>query len=119
MSQVSIDLVAGLQDIVYPGETMAVANAVASIANTLIAVWYYDEVQAKWLAYSPTAPNWANDLTVMTKGETYSINMTEATVWIVNVADVPSPEASKFPWAVIAVGVAALVGMIILTKGKR
>jgi hypothetical protein len=78
---VTVDLVPGLQDVVFQGETRPIAGAFAGIADKIIAVWYYDEATGTWLGYSPTVPEWANDLTELVKGQTYSINASAACQW--------------------------------------
>ncbi len=104
----NIQLTIGLNEVVYPGVTMPIADAVASIATTINAVWYYDKIADKWLGYAPSAPSWANDLATVTKGETYSVTALENCTWVI---DTGQP---KSDWWKIIVAVLMLVGLIAL-----
>lgn len=104
----NIQLIIGQNEVVYPGATMPVADAVASIATKINSIWYYDKVAGKWLGYSPTAPSWANDLATVTKGETYSVTALANCTWVIQT------EQPKSDWWKIAVAVLILVGLIAL-----
>ncbi len=67
--------------VVYTGVDKSLAEALASILDKVSAVWWWDEAAQAWRAYSPTAPDWANDLTLMLSGETYYIYVTAECIW--------------------------------------
>lgn len=112
-----IDLAVGLNVFIYEGTTMPVAEAVASIADKLTAVWYQAE-DGSWLAYQPGAPDWANTLTTLENGLQYQFNMTEAVSWLVPGTEEPSPP-SKGTSNWIKFGIPLGLGVILLALKKQ
>ena len=73
------NLVAGYQEIVWPGDTVAVATAVRG--RPIEAVWHYDAADAVWYVYVPGAPDFVNSLADLETGLTYGIRASEAFTW--------------------------------------
>lgn len=66
-----LSLTAGWNVEAYLGPTKPADKAVASIADKLNVIWYFDNTTKKWSAYKPGAPPWANDLTTLVSGNVY------------------------------------------------
>jgi hypothetical protein len=78
---ITVDLVAGKNIIVFEGSTRDIAPAFAGYEDKIIAVWYQDPTTGNWLGYSPSGPDWANDLHQLVKGKTYTINAAVDCQW--------------------------------------
>lgn len=79
---VTENLAVGLQGITFQGATRPIAGQFAGLEDKINAVWWWDESNQKWLGYSPAAPDWANDLLTLGKGEVYWINALSECQWI-------------------------------------
>lgn len=73
--------IVGGNEVTYVGSDKAPAEALASILDKVSAVWWWDQSNEEWFGYSPTAPDWANNLKMMGGGLTYLIYVTEECVW--------------------------------------
>ncbi len=71
--------------VIYQGPTRPIKDAFFAIQDKIEAVWWYDTVAGKWKGWNPTAPDWANELTTLTKGETYIIRANAACNWAYDV----------------------------------
>ena len=78
---VTVDIAVGIQDVIFQGTTRLIKGAFVGLEDKISAVWWWDETAQAWRGYSPSAPDWANDLLNLTQGYTYSINASVACQW--------------------------------------
>ena len=78
---VNVELVAGGNTIVFQGSTREIAPAFVGYEDKIQAVWYQDPDTGNFLGYSPSAPEWANDLKWLIQGATYEITAIVNCVW--------------------------------------
>lgn len=83
---VTENLAVGLQEVVFQGETRPIAGQFAGLEDKVEAVWRWDEANQVWLGYSPSAPDWANDLLTLEQGEVYWINALSECQWTYNLS---------------------------------
>jgi hypothetical protein len=73
-----IPLARGLNEIVYPGPTRPVAEALVSIAGGFTTVWHWDNASQLWSAFRPGF-EFLSDLKQLVPGEVYWIDVDRAT----------------------------------------
>jgi hypothetical protein len=78
---ITVNLVAGSNIVAFEGSTRDIAPAFAGYEDRITGVWYQDPITGNWLGYSPSAPDWANDLKQLVKGATYTINAAMDCQW--------------------------------------
>jgi len=74
-------LTAGWNMISFKSSNQSIATAINSIKANLISVWAFENQTKSWKAYSPTAPNWANDLKSMDTANPYWIEVNKDLAW--------------------------------------
>jgi predicted heme/steroid binding protein len=74
-------LKAGLNTGKYGGPSLPITDAITSIANNLVAIWWQD-ISGGWHCYQPGAPAWANDLSVLNSGDTYCVYVSADCDWL-------------------------------------
>ena len=74
-----IDLQAGQNTVVYPGETIGVEDATIPIRDEMQSICYWDG--SAWLVYTP-GPAY-DDLSILVKGQTYNVYMEVDKTWII------------------------------------
>ena len=74
-----IELQAGMNEVVYPGRTTNIEDAVAPIKNELNRVLFFDG--STWHIYRTSGPT--GDLDTFVNGETYMVNMSAPKTWTV------------------------------------
>lgn len=75
---VTVDLVAGNNEIVFQGSTRDIAPAFDGYEDCVNAVWWWDDETQTWYSYGPGAPS---DLWYLVEGETYVIHANEDCQW--------------------------------------
>jgi len=70
----------------------AISAVLAGIMDDVISVWYWNAAAARWYSFAPGA---ASDLTSMTDGKAYWINMEAART--LNLAGTEMPEGTQLP----------------------
>jgi hypothetical protein len=70
----------------------AISAVLAGIMDDVISVWYWNAAAARWYSFAPGA---ASDLTSMTDGKAYWINMDAART--LNLAGTEMPEGTQLP----------------------
>jgi hypothetical protein len=70
----------------------AISAVLAGIMDDIISVWYWNAAAARWYSFAPGA---ASDLTSMTDGKAYWINMDAART--LNLAGTEMPEGTQLP----------------------
>ena len=76
----SLSLVAGWNNLVYPGETLPLAQALSGGGNVVDAVWQWDADSQAWESWFAVAPSLAT-LTVLTADRAYWVHAIIATTW--------------------------------------
>jgi len=76
-----VNLTAGWNLVSFASGNQGIAGALQSIAAKVVSVWAFDNASKSWEAYSPTAPAWANNLTMMETATPYWIEVSTDVVW--------------------------------------
>ena len=76
---IEIELQSGMNTVVYPGQTMNIEDATASIRTDLESVSYWNG--SAWLVYTPSPAY--DDLNTLVKGQTYNVYMKAGATWSV------------------------------------
>jgi len=112
-----VDLVAKpageFQTIKYLGDTLPCAEAVSPDVAAAIysGIWYWNG--ADWVGWSPTAPDWANDLKILEYGKTYEINVSTAIRWTFIGGQ------KRSPWLWVGVGTVGFLALAAASEGSR
>lgn len=111
---VTLNLVEGWNNMAYPGATRPVPQALAAIAGRYDAVYYWDAPTARWLGYSPAAPEFANDLQQLSQYEAYWIHMTAPATLVVELAlpPLPAPPPGPSPFSTQRVTADSSIGFL-------
>ncbi len=110
-----VALVAGFNLVTWTGPTQTlVADAAASIASDLAAVYWYDARAGRYLTYRPGSPAAFSDLRVVHYGEALWVLMEGAAVWqqpdalASRCAPFPNSESSLGEWVTFEAGAVRL-----------
>ncbi|MDY6834655.1 MAG: hypothetical protein SVY53_07660 [Chloroflexota bacterium] len=74
-------LFAGWNKVNYRGPDQSPIDAVASIADSIQAIWQYNNEIQQWQIWVPTIPGWVNNLSDLEQTQIYYVKVSEDCIW--------------------------------------